>query len=159
MDKEYYKEKFDEILNALEESKSEHCARIRGSFGSFCPELQHITIDALKPQDVPNNIDDNSIFLTFCFDFSKNQVEVKRWGHIYLCPEESKATNMAMASMKAIAIARDVKWMRKSKIKTTDDLVAKLYGFFENVMNAVEQYTGGNGYPYKRGVEWVDPQH
>ncbi len=144
-----YRAKFDEIKRILITERPDGCM-FYGTFGSFCPYIQHITFDALKKEDWPHNISDNSIFLRFDIDFKGMTVKCERYGHIYLTSEDQKKSYLAMCSMKKIHEHMGERWMRKSKFKNARDLVAKMNRFYENVMVSVTKATGG--YPYKQMI-------
>ena len=60
-----------------------------------------------------------------------------------------------MTSMKNLAKGRGLSWFRKQKFKDINDLYRRLRKFYDNMMDVVNEYTGG--YPYKQGIGWVDP--
>ena len=147
------KEVFNNILKVVTEKSS--AVQVRGNFSEFCPHLQFITLDALKKEDWPNNIDLNSIYLCFEIDFNNKNVQVHSNGHVYLSPkdkqENSRWKYYAMRGMMNIA-AEDygVKKFRKQGFKSAEDLFNKIEKYFKAVMDAVTKYTGG--YPYKQGI-------
>ena len=53
------KDEFNNILNVISEKSS--AVQVRGNFTEFCPHIQFITLDALKEEDWPHNIEQNSI--------------------------------------------------------------------------------------------------
>ena len=57
--------------------------------------------------------------------------------------------------MKNLAKSRGLSWFRKQKFKDINDLYRRLRKFYDNMMDVVNEYTGG--YPYKQGIGWVDP--
>ena len=128
---------------------------VRYECSSFYPNICFIVVDALNPQDYPNGIGDNSIFLMFRVDFEAKTVEYKRSGHIYLSEkdkrENPKLRYLAMNSMVEIATRAGVKKMRKSQYKDNTTTAHKMATYFNEVMEAVVDYT--DGYPYKQGVE------
>ena len=99
------KDKFNNILKVVTEKSS--AVQVRGNFSEFCPHLQFITLDALKKEDWPNNIDLNSIYLCFEIDFKNKKVQVHGNGSIYLSPkdkqENSRWKYYAMRGMMNIA--------------------------------------------------------
>ena len=143
---------FEEIVSKLTEVSN--AKKIYGKWNTdFCPELQWIRIDALNPENWPNNISANSIFIEFKFDLAAKKLEVSRTGHIWLSPSD-KATDrykyLAMKSMTNVAEDMGKKKFRKSKFKDADDAVKKMNDYYNMVMECVEKYTGG--YPYKQGI-------
>lgn len=147
-------ERFNEILSELNANKVSE--RILGKFSSFYPSTQYITLDALKKEDIPNSIQENSIYICFKIDLLHKKIEVHSCGHVWLSSEEQRKTNLAMCSLKQIAIARDVKWFRKQSYKDSTDAAVKMNNFYKNVMAKVNEYT--QGYPYKQGVGYVNPK-
>lgn len=148
------RERFNGISSELRNNKV--CERILGKFSSFYPSVQYITLDALKNEDVPNGIEENSIYICFKIDVLNNKIEVNSCGHVWLSREEQTKTNLAMCSLKRIAIARGVKWFRRQSYKDSTDAAAKMNSFYKNVMEKVNEYT--QGYPYKQGIGYVDPK-
>lgn len=128
---------------------------VRYECSSFYPNICFIVVDALNPQDYPNGIGDNSIFLMFRVDFEAKTVEYKRSGHIYLSEkdkrENPKLRYLAMNGMVEIATRAGVKKMRRSQHKDNATSAHKMATYFNEVMKAVVDYT--DGYPYKQGVE------
>ena len=122
---------------------------VSGDFrpNSLCPYVQHIRIDALNRQDYPNNIAENSVYVTIKIDLEDKTFEISDSGHIWLNRAEQKATNYAMASMKRIVTANGGKWLRKSKFKDAKDFAKKVTKFWELAMTIIDSQTGG--YPYK----------
>jgi hypothetical protein len=129
--------------------------QVRYSCTNFYPNVCFVVVDALNPQDYPNGIGDNSIFLMFRVDFEAKTVEYKRSGHIYLSEkdkrENPKLRYLAMNSMVEIATRAGVKKMRKSQYKDNTTAAHKMATYFNEVMEKVVNYT--DGYPYKQGVE------
>lgn len=150
------KDEYAEIYTALTNNLPKYADHILGAFSNFCPFLQYITIEALKSEDVPNNIRENGIYIAFEIDLISHTIEVRDSGHIYLSREEQKATYLAMTNIKKLCKARKVKWHRKYTYKSVEDLIKHITAFYERVMGCVEEYTGG--YPYKQGNGWTDPQ-
>lgn len=128
--------------------KPNHAESVEGGFEKFCPDIQFIRIDALKPQDYPNRIKDNSIYIIFKVNLIDKTVEVHSSGHVNLSRSEGKATNLAAASMKSVVIANGGKWMRKSKYKDAKDFAKKVADLWERTMEIIEGQT--EGYPYKQ---------
>lgn len=129
--------------------------QVRYSCTNFYPNVCFIVVDALNPQDYPNGISENSVFLMFRVDFEAKTVEYKRSGHIYLSEkdkrENPKLRYLAMNSMVEIATRAGVKKMRKSQYKDNTTAAHKMATYFNEVMEKVVNYT--DGYPYKQGVE------
>lgn len=129
--------------------------QVRYSCTNFYPNVCFVVVDALNPQDYPNGIGDNSIFLMFRVDFEAKTVEYKRSGHIYLSEkdkrENPKLRYLCMNSMVEIGVRRGLKKMRKSKIKDNATTAHKMATYFNEVMEKVVEYTGS--YPYKQGIE------
>lgn len=150
------KNDYTEIYSALTNNLPKYADHILGTFTAFCPYQQYITIEALKPEDLPNNIRENGIYVSFVIDLIDHTIEVNNSGHIYLSKEEQRATNLAMINIKRLCKTRKVKWFRKYTYKSVEDLIKHIKAFYERVMGCVEEYTGG--YPYKQGNGWTDPQ-
>ena len=56
------KELFEEIVSKITEVSA--AKKVYGKWNAgFCPEMQWIRLDALDPDNWPNNISDNSIFI------------------------------------------------------------------------------------------------
>lgn len=129
--------------------------QVRYSCTNFYPNVCFVVVDALNPQDYPNNIAENSIFITFRIDLAAKVAEYKRSGHIYLSEkdkrENPKLRYLAMNSMVEIATRAGVKKMRKSQYKDNTTAAHKMATYFNEVMEKVVNYT--DGYPYKQGVE------
>lgn len=129
--------------------------QVRYSCTIFYPSVCFVVVDALNPQDYPNGIGDNSVFLTFRVDFEAKTVECRRSGHIYLSEkdkrENPKLRYLAMNSMFEIATRAGVRKMRRSQHKDNATSAHKMATYFNEVMEKVVNYT--NGYPYKQGVE------
>lgn len=74
-------------------------------------------------------------------------------GHVYLSPSDKQSEKYkyyVMRSMVEIATDYGVKKFRKQKYKNVQDLANKMNTYYSNVIQALEQYTGG--YPYKKGA-------
>ena len=150
-----YRVEFEQIKNRLENNMPKYAKRIIGNYTKLYPRSQTIWIDALNKEDVPSNIAENSVYISFHIDLNENTFETFRCGCVWLTPEEQKQTYMSMASLKDIAKARGVKWLRKSKYKSVDDVCNKISKFYDEVLKAVDDYT--QGYPFKQGVGFVKP--
>lgn len=143
---EYYKEQCQEIANMIANEVTD-AKSVKIDCGGFCPYLCFIRIDALDKKDYLNNISDNSIFIDIEIDFQENKFELFKDGRIYLSPKDKKRPQfkyLAMRGMVNIAEEKGVKKMRK----TTANKIAL---YFNEVIKAVKEYTGG--YPYKQGIE------
>lgn len=147
-----FKETFENIVETA--NKNTKAVAIRARYGSFCPYLQFITYDALKKEDWPNHIEMNSISLTFEVHMDEKKVELHSFGHVYLSEKDKKSEQFKYLAMRSIievaAIDYGVKKFRKQKYKDIDDLCSKMEAYYNAVMNALIQYTGG--YPYKKGI-------
>lgn len=121
---------------------------------SIAPWLTFVRIDALKPENYPNGISDNSVFVTFKVDHMEKKVEVWRTGHVWISDIDKENhpqfRYLAMHSMLRIAKENKCKGIRKAAYKNAPDLAEKMAKAFNNIMDFVEYYTGG--YPYKQGV-------
>lgn len=154
--KNAFRADYEALASMLQNNMPKYADHLLGGFKiGLCPYMQFIGIEALKREDLPNNIAENGIYIQFKIDMADKTIEVHSWGHIYLSKEEQKATYLAMTGIKNVAKARGTKWFRKQKYKDITDLYNKIVKFYENVMQSVEDYTGG--YPYKQGIGWVDP--
>lgn len=139
-----YKDEFTEIKKAM----MKELLPVRGNFGTFCPHLQFVTLDALRPEDWPNHIAQNSIYLYFKIDLKSKTFEVAQCGHIWLSKHDQDKSYLAMCSMKKAHQHLGGKWLRKSKYKDANDLTAKVKKFYDSVMENMTKATGG--YPYKQ---------
>ncbi|MDE5888728.1 MAG: hypothetical protein K2H20_01780 [Bacilli bacterium] len=152
-----YKDNFNALASLMQNNMPIHANHIIGNYNAgLCPELQFIGWEALDRKDLPNNIEQNGIFIYFEIDFERMSVEVHSTGHIWLSRDEQKATNLAMTGLKRLCLARGCKWFRKQKYKDINDLFKRISTFYNDVMNVVNEYTGG--YPYKQGIGWTDPK-
>lgn len=129
---------------------------VYGDFNEgICPYISFITIDALKKEDWPNNINRNSIYITFKIDQIAKKVSIFDNGHVWISDKDKevypKDKYLAMHSMTNITKRNGGKVMRKSSYKDVNDLAKKIITAFENVMKEVKDYTGG--YPYKQGIK------
>lgn len=148
-----YKEMVQEIANEIKKQVP-LAKQVKISTGGYCPYLCFIRIDALLEKDYPHNISDNSIYIDYEIDFNENKFEVFRVGHVYLSPKDLKTDKykyLAMKSMSNILVDKGGKKMRKTKHKDCKTTAKKMADYFNEVMNAVIEYTGG--YPYKEGIE------
>lgn len=108
-----------------------------------------IWLDALNTKDVPMGIDLNSIYIKFNVDEASKTVSVAQYGHLPISEEDKKRyPYYACLSMKNVYIDMGGKNFRKQKYKNYQELVRKVFTYFDNVMAAVDKYTGG--YPYKK---------
>ena len=150
---EYYREQCQEIANMIANEVTD-AKSVKIDCGGFCPYLCFIRIDALDKKDYPHNISDNSIFIDIKIDFQENKFELFRGGHIWLSPKDKKTPQfkcLAMRGMFDIAEEKGVKKMRKTKHKDNKTTANKIALYFNEVMKAVKEYTGG--YPYRQGIE------
>ena len=143
-----YKEEFNEILDALRGKNM--IAHIRGGFGTFCPHIQHFSLDALDKEDHPNGISENSIYVRFTIDFKERKFEIRGSGHIWLTDEDKRKSYLCMCSVRDASEAMGGKWMRKSKFRSAEDLANKVAKFWAATMENVTKATGG--YPYKQMI-------
>lgn len=122
--------------------------------GAWCPYIQYITFDALDPQDYPNGIDANSIYLTFEVNYKTQKVELHSFGHTYISPKDKKHPKFKYYAMRGICeIAKTdygVNKFRKQAFKNTTDLYNRMEKYYKAVMEALKIYTGS--YPYKEGI-------
>lgn len=148
-----YKEMVQEIANEIKKL-TPLAKQVKISTGGYCPYLCFIRIDALLEKDYPHNISDNSIYIDYEIDFNENKFEVFKVGHVYLSPKDLKTDKykyLCMKSMSNILVDKGGKKMRKTKHKDNKTTAKKMADYFNEVMNAVIEYTGG--YPYKEGIE------
>lgn len=142
-----YRAEWLDIYTELKE-RVKHAESVRGSFSTFCPHVQYIRVDFLKPEDWPNNISDNSAFVDFVIDLKAQTIEVSRYGHIWLSLHDQKKSFLAMCSMRDAAKAVGHKWLRKYRYADTEKLAAKVCAFIEDVFDGLNRAT--TGYPYKQ---------
>ena len=151
-----YRADFKALGDMMVNNMPERADHVIGNFSvGLCPELQCIGWEALKNEDMPHNIKEKGIYIIFKIDFAQIAVVIFQSGFIYLCRDEQKATYLAMTGMKNLAKCRGLSWFRKQKFKDINDLYRRLRKFYDNMMDIVNEYTGG--YPYKQGIGWVDP--
>lgn len=155
------KELFEEIVSEVKKVLPKYASdavmaktSVIGAFnGGFCPEIQHLRIDALEKCDWPYGISLNSIFMDFRFDLKEKKITIFNYGHIWLSPSDKEREEykyFAMRSMVEIASEKGVKKFRKYSIKNPADAAEKIAKYYGEVMKAVTEYTGG--YPYKQGI-------
>lgn len=148
-----YKEMVQEIANEIKKL-TPLAKQVKISTGGYCPYLCFIRIDALLEKDYPHNISDNSIYIDYEIDFNENKFEVFKVGHVYLSPKDLKTDKykyLCMKSITNILVDKGGKKMRKTKHKDNKTTAKKMADYFNEVMKAVIEYTGG--YPYKEGIE------
>lgn len=148
-----YKEMVQEIANEIK-TMCPLAKQVEIITGRYCPHICFIKIDALLEKDYPHNISDNSIYIEYEINFNENKFEVFRVGHIYLSPKDLKTDrykHLCMKSMSNVLVDKGGKKMRKTKHKDCKTTAKKMADYFNEVMNAVTEYTGG--YPYKEGIE------
>lgn len=146
-----FKEEFDNFLNIAKEKST--AVAINGTFRtSCCPNIQNVTFDALKEEDYPNHIKENSVFLTFSIDYESKKVELMRGGHIRISKEDKandKYKYLVMRGMIEIAKTNyNIPRFRKQTFKSPSDLFNRIESYFRAVMGAVTQYVGS--YPYSK---------
>lgn len=151
-----WKNDFEEVINLLQsESNNITYKAVYGSFQTWCPWTQYITLDALNKEDWPNGIKDNSVYITFKIDFADKKVEINRNGYIWISQQDKEIypndKYLAMHSMATITKRNGGKVMRKSTYKDTKDLTKRIIKAFENIMVQVIDYTAE--YPYKNGIK------
>lgn len=144
-----FKEEFDNFLNIAKEKST--AVAINGTFRtSYYPNIQNVTFDALKEEDYPNHIKENSVFLTFSIDYESKKVELMRGGHIRISKEDKandKYKYLVMRGMIEIAKTNyNIPRFRKQTFKSPSDLFNRIESYFRAVMGAVTQYVGS--YPY-----------
>ena len=125
-----------------------------GKIGGFCPYIIFVRLDALKREDWPNNIAENSIYIDFEIDLYNKKVSVFRSGSVWLSPYDKttpKYKYLAMKSMQNVLVDNGGKKFRKQNYKDMKDLAKKMQQYYAQVMEAVNDYT--DGYPYKQGIK------
>lgn len=150
---EYYKEQCQEIADMISNEVID-AKQVQISCGGFCPYMCFIRIDALDKKDYPHNISDNSIFIDIKIDFQEGKFELFRSGHVWLSPKDLKTERykyLCMKSMINVLVDKGGKKFRKSVHKDNKTTAKKIASYFNEVMKAVKEYTGG--YPYKQGIE------
>ncbi|MEG1140919.1 MAG: hypothetical protein RSE41_00410 [Clostridia bacterium] len=116
---------------------------------TYNPSVIYIHLDALELKDVPANIAMNSIYMQFEVDTTNKKIEFKSCGHVYLSPADKETPEYKYYTMRSIYSLYEKKF-RKCKYKEEDDMVKKISEYYNNVMAAVIEYTGG--YPYEKGI-------
>ena len=127
-------------------------AQVKGRFSDSlgAPYLQFLTIDATRKGDEPNGIAQNDAFLSFEVDFLEGKVQLHGFGHVWLSEaDKQRFPYIAMRSMPEIAEEYGCKKFRKQGFKDGVDLAKRVGKYFEAVIDALQDYTGG--YPYKSG--------
>ena len=125
-----------------------------GKIGGFCPYIIFVRLDALKREDWPNNIAENSIYIDFEIDLYNKKVSVFRSGSVWLSPYDKttpKYKYLCMKSMRNVLVDNGGKKFRKQNYKDMKDLAKKMQQYYTQVMEAVNDYT--DGYPYKQGTK------
>ena len=125
-----------------------------GKIGGFCPYIIFVRLDALKREDWPNNIAENSIYIDFEIDLYNKKVSVFRSGSVWLSPYDKttpKYKYLCMKSMQNVLVDNGGKKFRKQTYKDMNDLAKKMQQYYAQVMEAVNDYT--DGYPYKQGTK------
>ena len=120
--------------------------------GGFCPYLTFVTFNALDAKDYPNGIAENSIYITFEIDLLNKKVVAFSSGSIYLSQADKLKPQykyLCMKSMQKVLTDMGGKKFKKQSYKDMKQLAQKMNTYYNEVMNAVEEYT--KGYPYKEG--------
>ena len=128
-----------------------------GKIGGFCPYIIFVRMDALKREDWPNGIAENSVFIDFEIDLFNKKVEVHGSGHIWLSPYDKttpKYKYLCMKSMQNVLVDNGGKKFRKQGYKDMKDLANRMQKYYAQVMEAVNDYT--DGYPYKQGTKQAE---
>ena len=151
---EMWKSEFDNIMNNLKTDNIPYVKGIYGSFYGYAPNIEFITLDALKPSEWENGIKENSIYITFRLDLNTKTINVLNSGHVWISDKDKeKYPNYkyyAMHSMMHIAKMNKCKGIRKKHYKNAKDASDYIKTAFVNVMELIDYYT--NGYPYSKGV-------
>lgn len=147
------KELFLSIIENLKARSIQYCKRITARYDErWISEEQFITLDSLNKEDIPHQIAENSVYITFLVNLKAQTIEVHRTGSVYLS-ESDKQTDKykyyVMKSMTKVLKDNGGKAFRKQKYKDVNQLCDKIEKYFVSVMKEVEAYTGG--YPYKGG--------
>lgn len=147
-------ELFLSIIENLKARNIQYCKRIMARYNErWTPEEQFITMDSLNKEDIPHQIAENSVYITFLVDLEAKTIEVHRTGSVFLS-ESDKQTDKykyyVMKSMTKVLKDNGGKAFRKQKYKDINHLCDKMEKYFISVMKEVEAYTGG--YPYKEGI-------
>lgn len=125
-----------------------------GKIGGLCPYIIFVRLDALKREDWPNNIAENSIYIDFEIDLYNKKVSVFRSGSVWLSPYDKTLPQykcLCMKSMQNVLVDNGGKKFRKQGFKTIKELADKMQQYYAQVMEAVNDYT--DGYPYKQGTK------
>ena len=120
----------------------------------FCPYIIFVRLDALKREDWPNNIAENSIYIDFEIDLYNKKVSVFRSGSVWLSPYDKTLPQykyLCMKSMQNVLVDNGGKKFRKQSYKDMKGLANKMQQYYAQVMEAVNDYT--DGYPYKQGTK------
>lgn len=136
----------NEIYKAIENKKFIKQTFIKKGWNN---NIYYITFEALKSADYPNGIKENGIYICFQIDTNLNKVERHSNGHVWLNTQDKLREiykYYAMRSIIDIAEEEGIKKFRKCKYKDNKDLFDKIYRYFNDVMEKVNNYTGG--YPY-----------
>ena len=144
------REMLRDYLTPISTAEKVYIDKVQG----FCPYIIYVRMDALKKEDYPNGISENSIYINFKIDLFNKKVEVHSNGHIWLSPYDKttpKYKYLAMKSMQQVLIDNGGKKFRKQGYKDMKDLANKMQKYYKEVMTAVIDYTGG--YPYKEGIK------
>ena len=152
---ESWKAEFNNMVESLKKANISHCEVIDGTFDGFYPSVQYIRLDALKSEDWPNNIKQNSIYVIFRVDLIEKKIELHSCGHVWISDADkelyAKDKYLAMHSMTEICKRNGGKVMRKSSYKSVENATEKIIKAYNAIMEEVVDYT--EGYPYKQGVK------
>lgn len=151
-----WKNEFAEVINLLQSASNNITYKaVYGTFSTFCPWTQYITLDALNKEDWPNGIKNNSIFVTFEIDLASKKVEINSCGNVWISKQDkelyTRDSYLAMHTMTEITRRNGGKVMRKSTYKDAKNLAKRIINAFEGIMEQVIDYT--SGYPYKEGIK------
>lgn len=138
-------------MNAIKAHVGSKCMSVTASgFGSsLCPSMGFIRLDALRAEDWPFRISANSVFIVLTVDLNENTVSVHSYGSLYFNQEDKEKPEnryFAMQGIYDVTTPRGVKKWRKTQIKNVPTIGKKIAKHFNDVMEIVDEYTGG--YPY-----------
>lgn len=152
---ESWKAEFNNMVESLKKAKISHCEAIYGTFEEFYPSVQYIRLDALKSENWPNGIKENSVYVTFKVNLIEKKIEIHSCGHVWISDADKELYErdyyMAMHSMTQICKRNGGKVMRKSSYKSVENATEKIIKAYNAIMKEVVDYT--EGYPYKKGVK------
>ena len=137
--------KLNELFNKL--NNKGYIKQFSNSYSRFGSVF--VRFEALEKKDYPNSIRENGKYVIFEIDSINEKVSLYSCGHIWLSEEDKnneKYKYYAMRSMIEIAESKGIKRFRKCKIKSIEETFNKMNLYFQNVMDKVNEYSGG--YPY-----------